>query len=422
MSTIVFAGPTITHAEVLGLVPDAVCRPPVARGDVYKAVVAGARAIVIIDGYFDGVPSVWHKEILFALSRGIRVLGASSMGALRAAELAPFGMIGVGRVFEAFAGGALEDDDEVALLHGLAEFRYAAATEALVDIRATLARALGERIIERAVHDELLTAAKALHYRERTYQRLLVHAPNDPFAAWLPSHKVRQKHDDAVELLSSLSALIQEPAPEPPHFVFTVYWQQLIDSVADGGDELDDIVRELGLRGPAFQQLWRDAQARVLALRESARRGPLPALAVQQTRARIHEIWGLADPARRARWMKANGVASEDELETIIGDEAAARSVFAALNAETRRALLDTLRIMGLYGSVVARLRDKRHVLALTPLTDKADTELVRWHFSVSSAEPPGDLATYVQICGYESVKSFLIALRAEYTYANARS
>ena len=52
-------------------------------------------AIGVIDGYFDGVPSVWHKEILWALSQGIRVFGGASMGALRAAELDGFGMTGV---------------------------------------------------------------------------------------------------------------------------------------------------------------------------------------------------------------------------------------------------------------------------------------------------------------------------------------
>ena len=43
---------------------------------------AGYRRIGIIDGHFGNVPSVWHKEILFALSKGVEVSGAASMGAL----------------------------------------------------------------------------------------------------------------------------------------------------------------------------------------------------------------------------------------------------------------------------------------------------------------------------------------------------
>ena len=78
-------------------------------------------AIAIIDGYFDSVPAVSHKEILVALSMGVPVYGAASMGALRVAELHHFGMIGVGRIFERYREGSLEDDDEVAVVHGSAD-------------------------------------------------------------------------------------------------------------------------------------------------------------------------------------------------------------------------------------------------------------------------------------------------------------
>ncbi len=60
---------------------------------------AGYRTLLLIDGYFHQVPSVQHKEILYALHQGLAVFGCSSMGALRAAELADFGMVGIGRVF-----------------------------------------------------------------------------------------------------------------------------------------------------------------------------------------------------------------------------------------------------------------------------------------------------------------------------------
>ena len=62
------------------------------------AVRDGATAIGLVDGYFGGAAAVWHKEILYALSLGVRVLGASSMGALRAAECAAYGMEPVGEI------------------------------------------------------------------------------------------------------------------------------------------------------------------------------------------------------------------------------------------------------------------------------------------------------------------------------------
>src|SRR5439155_6455835 len=115
----VFAGPTISPADRAEL--DAVYLPPVMAGDVYRVAAQGPQAIGIIDGRTHRVPAVWHKEILWAMSRGIHVFGSAGVGALRAAELAPFGMEGVGKVFEAYRDATLEDDDDVTVMYGPAE-------------------------------------------------------------------------------------------------------------------------------------------------------------------------------------------------------------------------------------------------------------------------------------------------------------
>ena len=112
MNVYIFAGPTISATEA-GRKLKAVYLPPAAEGDVCRVVLEGARAIGIIDGYFQSVPAVRHKEILWAMSRGIHVFGSASIGALRAAELAPFGMEGVGTVFELYRDGTLEEDGEL---------------------------------------------------------------------------------------------------------------------------------------------------------------------------------------------------------------------------------------------------------------------------------------------------------------------
>ena len=119
--------------------------PPAGVGDIARAVRRGPRAIALIDGMFERVLPVWHKEILWAMARGVHVFGAASMGALRAAELHAFGMQGVGRIFEAYRYGELEADDEVAVLHGPADLGFVAVTEALVNVRATLRRARRRR-------------------------------------------------------------------------------------------------------------------------------------------------------------------------------------------------------------------------------------------------------------------------------------
>src|SRR5262249_25127305 len=114
---IVFLGPSLRAADLRQLSSFDV-RPPAAHGDVYRAVQDHPRTIGIVDGYFEGVPSVWHKEILYALSEGVHVYGAASMGALRAAELDGFGMQGVGRIYEGYRDGLFEDDGDVAVSHG----------------------------------------------------------------------------------------------------------------------------------------------------------------------------------------------------------------------------------------------------------------------------------------------------------------
>src|SRR5438093_1428620 len=137
VNIVIFTGPTLS-AEEGRAVLDARYLAPAAQGDVYRAARHRPQLIGIVDGLFERTPAVWHKEILWAMSNGVHVFGSASLGALRAAELAAFGMEGVGAVFDAFRSGRLEDDDEVAVAHEPAA-PYRSSSEAMVDIRATVA-------------------------------------------------------------------------------------------------------------------------------------------------------------------------------------------------------------------------------------------------------------------------------------------
>jgi hypothetical protein len=239
---VVFLGPTLP-LEVAQSLCDAVFLPPARRGDVLAALEAHRpTTMALIDGYFEQVPSVWHKEILFALAHGIRVAGAASMGALRAAELRAFGMVGVGRVFDAYVSGRFapfpepfEDDDEVAVVHGPAEAGYP-SSDAMVDIRATLARAVDEGVLDREAALALAAAGKALFYKERSYPVLLERAAADGldaadlrrFAAWLPGGRVAQKRLDAEALLRHLGAGTLGTAPAAFRFERTLHWEQAV--------------------------------------------------------------------------------------------------------------------------------------------------------------------------------------------------
>jgi hypothetical protein len=180
MTTLVFVGPTLSAAEVTARLPGARALPPVAVGDILRLARRGrARRIAIIDGAFEHMAAVWHKEILIALERGIAVWGAASMGALRAAELAPFGMRGVGAIYRDFAAGRLVADDEVAVAHLPAEYGYRATSEALVNLRYGIARA---PMLSARARAALVELARARFYRERSWEALI----RDARAAGIP--------------------------------------------------------------------------------------------------------------------------------------------------------------------------------------------------------------------------------------------
>ena len=173
MKVCIFTGPTISAAEAAREL-DAVYFPPAAEGDVYRASLQRPQVIGIIDGYFQDMPSVRLKEILWAMSRGIHVFGSASIGALRATELAAFGMEGVGEVFAAYRDGTLEEDDEVAVAHGLAETGYRPLSEAMVNIRATLAAAEAAGVLPAATRAAALTLNDGLAIARRAGAGMLV--------------------------------------------------------------------------------------------------------------------------------------------------------------------------------------------------------------------------------------------------------
>ncbi len=243
---IVFAGPSLARADLSGHA-NVTVRPPAKQGDVYLASLDRPRAIGIIDGYFEGVPSVWHKEILWALSQGIAVLGAASMGALRAAELDSFGMIGIGSIYQAFSDGELEDDDEVALLHGPEETGYVALSEAMVNVRATCASASAAGIVTDRQSLQIVDTAKSIYYKDRTWAGVLAAVaavvPGDnrysQFAGWIEQNRVDQKRLDAMALMDRLQNADFSTADAVDvrdfHFENTDLWQRNIVSWRQNG-------------------------------------------------------------------------------------------------------------------------------------------------------------------------------------------
>ncbi|MCF3640593.1 antibiotic resistance protein [Rhizobium sp. TRM95111] len=222
---IVFAGPT-APAALRPVHRDVSYRAPARQGDLYRAVAEGATVIGLVDGIYEQVPAVWHKEILFALAEGVQVLGAASMGALRAAECAPFGMVGVGEIYRQYASGEVVDDGDVAQVHGPAELGHLALTEALVNVRATLRKLADLGIVSVEERATLLSAAEALNFRDRTYATILAAAKqidDDRRGALLRA--VRQnlvdlKRKDALDLIRTVACRADRRGTPPDDWTF----------------------------------------------------------------------------------------------------------------------------------------------------------------------------------------------------------
>jgi TfuA protein len=210
---IVFLGPSL-EAEAAGAILPAEYRPPAKRGDLLRAAEDGATIIGLIDGVFHQESAVAHREILAAIKKGVIVVGASSMGALRAAEMDTLGMVGIGEVYRMYKAGELVADDEVALVFdpetGLS------LSEPLINIRFTLNEAERQGIISAQDHAALLAAAKSVFYPQRTYPGIVTAAggavlqeTRDRFLAFVKLHAVDRKREDAVQALEYIREFSQ---------------------------------------------------------------------------------------------------------------------------------------------------------------------------------------------------------------------
>ncbi|MFJ7077232.1 TfuA-like protein [Streptomyces sp. NPDC098781] len=239
--THVYAGPSLNADAVRALLPDAVVHPPVRHGDLTASPAGPGDRVVVLDGQFFQSASVRHKEICEVIARGAAVYGAASMGALRAAELGPYGMTGSGIVHRLYATGLLERDDEVALVHTEPDAGSRALTVALVSVRVALRRLVRRGAVTADDEVRLLAAAEQLPFTSRTWRGILQRAEGvspqttetvrtavaGPAATW------DVKAQDAHALLTRLARDPAPPAAEPLPVPTTVHmenWRRTADA------------------------------------------------------------------------------------------------------------------------------------------------------------------------------------------------
>jgi len=162
---------------------------------------------------YDYPPS--PQELLDALEAGVAVWGAASLGALRAVELRPFGMKGVGWVYERYLNGDIESDDEVVVtLDGAGR----QTSVALVCVRFGLDRLIERNAISKPVATAVVSALRDMHFSVRTRTAVIDVAAahvSSAAARALASPRYDIKALDAAEALKAfrLSALRPQPAP-----------------------------------------------------------------------------------------------------------------------------------------------------------------------------------------------------------------
>ncbi|MGR9217570.1 TfuA-like protein [Rhizobium leguminosarum] len=195
---------------------------------------------------------------MFGLSKGVRIFGAASMGALRAAECSAFGMVGLGEIYEGFASGILENDADVAQSHAPAEMGFIPLSEPLVNVRATISRCLQRSQITSAEHDQLQDSAIGIFFKDRTYRRVVQSAIPDAdragvVLAVLRANNVNVKLHDAQLLVETvIGAPNSRFIPEFSWtFEATSVWNAMF-SIARPGR-----LRRTSLRRSLDERVWR---------------------------------------------------------------------------------------------------------------------------------------------------------------------
>jgi len=205
----IYLGPSLDRAEALSIL-DASYLPPICRGDLAK-LPEQTGIVGIIDGEFFQNLAVSPKEVVAALDRGIKVFGAASMGALRAAETCHFGTVGVGEIFRMFCDGVLDGDDEVALAYDRGS--YAHYSEPLVNIRRALEIAVSKSVIDEQERQQLVEKMKSYYFPDRSYRALTKFCPRlrDFFERCPPPHV---KREDARQLLLAIRNSMKPGLPD----------------------------------------------------------------------------------------------------------------------------------------------------------------------------------------------------------------
>ena len=213
---IIYAGLSLPFSEAKDILDstediEVIYKRPIQRGDLTQVLKENPDIIGIIDGVFHQNSAVGHKEILNVLKNGIKVFGASSMGALRASELDTLGMVGIGYVYNQYASGEVDSDDDVAVM--LDSETLEPLSEPLINMKYVFEKAVDENILTIDEKDELMGIAKKTYYPKRSYAKTLSESSLDNDKKGELINFIREskdiKKEDAKELISHIRKIVE---------------------------------------------------------------------------------------------------------------------------------------------------------------------------------------------------------------------
>lgn len=212
---IIFLGPSLSHEKARKIF-DADYRPPARKGDFLR-LAADFDVVEMAIGFVDGVflqdyPPTPIEVYHLARKNGVLLVGAASLGALRAVELEKFGMVGIGKIFQLYKTGKVNADDEVAVTFA-SEGDYQLQSEAMIDIRYNLYLAHKKGVINEKAKSMLIRLAKEIYFPHRKYTYILEEARNrypmleseiNSFGSYIRSNRKSLKEMDAIRLVKYL--------------------------------------------------------------------------------------------------------------------------------------------------------------------------------------------------------------------------
>ncbi|WOB11350.1 TfuA-like protein [Piscinibacter gummiphilus] len=206
---LVFGGPSLSRVPQSWLSRCEV-RPPARRDDLFALLDRPAATVVLVDGLFGGSMAVTPLECAQLISRGWTVVGAGSIGALRASELWQTGMIGVGTIYQLMRLGEIDADTDVAVSYD--PDTWSEISVSIVQLRALLG-ALPHGLASPPI-DELLESARSIYWLERSWSHVWqawarIGMTSDTLnrAKFLASDdRIHPKKRDAVEAIRLVTA------------------------------------------------------------------------------------------------------------------------------------------------------------------------------------------------------------------------